>query len=186
VLFIGTFVPLQGVEVIARAIVLLQSRPEIRFRIVGDGQSAASVQAILDQAGCTNVEWERGWQTAESLAAEIRAADICLGIFDAGDKAQRVWPLKNYGYMAVGRALISADTPAARALQQQHAGAQSWAGVAPGKPDELAAMIVELAADPARRSAYAEAAAAFFRQHLSGEVSLQALRRSLLVGMRQD
>ena len=63
---------------------------------------------------CANVEWERGWQSAEALAAAIRAADICLGIFGAGDKAQRVWPLKNYSYIAVGRDLISDDTPEAR------------------------------------------------------------------------
>jgi len=178
VLFIGTFVPLQGVDVIARAIVQLRAQPQIRFRLIGSGQSAGDVQAILAQAGCTNVSWERGWQSAQALADEIAGADICLGIFGAGDKTQRVWPLKNYAYMAVGRALISAATPAAQALA---AGSPepAWASVNAGDPDALAAMIVALAADPARRQRLADAAASLYRTHLSNAVSLAMLKDSL-------
>lgn len=184
VLFIGTFVPLQGVDVIARAIVLLRAQPHIRFRIIGDGQSAGEVQSILAQAGCTNVDWERGWQSAQALAEEIGKADICLGIFGSSAKAARVWPLKNYAYMAVGRALISADTPAARTL----AGAADapWAVVEAARPDRLAQMIVELAADPARRMHYAQAACSFYSANLSNAIALAQLRRSLAAGTGQQ
>lgn len=174
VLFIGTFVPLQGVDVIAEAIVLLRDHPGLRFRIIGDGQTAARVAAILAAGSCTNVEWERGWQSAEALAAAIRAADICLGIFGPGEKAQRVWPLKNYSYMAVGRALISADTPAARALQGA-AAEPAWTSVPAGQPAALARAIAALADDPARRARDAAAAAAFYQRHLSNASSLHIL-----------
>lgn len=178
VLFIGTFVPLQGVDVIADAIVLLRDHPGLRFRLIGDGQTAPKVAAILDAAGCTNVAWERNWQSADALAAEIRAADICLGVFGAGDKAQRVWPYKNYGYMAVGRALISADTPAARAMAADGS-EPAWASVPAGRPDLLAAAIVALKNDPVERSRMARAAADYYRDHLSTPSSVAILAARL-------
>ena len=178
VLFIGTFVPLQGVDVIAEAIVLLRAQPGLRFRLIGDGQSAQRVAAILAGAGGADLHWERDWQSAEALSAEIAAADICLGIFGGGDKAQRVWPYKNYGYMAAGRALITADTPAARALAM--AGAEAaWASVPAQRPDLLAAQIVALAGDPGRRIRLARAAVHHYRQHLSNAASLALLAQRL-------
>ncbi len=169
VLFIGTFVPLQGVEIIARAIVLLQDRTDLHFRLIGDGQSAAGVAAILAGSPPVQVSWERSWQSAEVLADEIRGADICLGIFGAGDKAQRVWPFKNYGTMAVGRALISADTPAARAMLDDEEPA--WVSVPADRPDLLAEAIIALAKNPGERSRLACAAAAYYRRHLSNQHS---------------
>lgn len=185
VLFIGTFVPLQGVDVIAQAIVLLGTRSDLRFRIIGDGQTAAAVAAILSQHACSNVSWERGWQSAEALAAEIRAADICLGIFGGGDKTQRVWPFKNYSYMAVGRALISADTPAARAMQTDGA-APAWHGVPAQRPDLLAQAILDLAQDGQLRVRLAEAAAAYYQRYLANARSLDILATSLGGGPREQ
>ena len=177
VLFIGTFVPLQGVDVIAKAIVSLRDQPGLKFRIIGSGQSAPEVEAILAAGQCDNVHWERGWQSAQALAAEIRQADICLGIFGAGEKAQRVWPLKNYGYMAVGRALITAGTPAARHLAGE--APAPWVEVPAGDPAALAQAIAGLAADPVRRAACARAAAQFYQDHMTNAASLQALVDSL-------
>ncbi len=178
-LFIGTFVPLQGVDVIARAMLLLRARSDISFRFIGNGQSAAQVQALLAAEGYTALAWETGWQSAQQLAAAIAEADICLGIFGAGDKAQRVWPFKNYSYMAVGRALITARTRAEAALGEQAEGAPPWTSVPAERPDLLAQAIAELADDPATRVRQARAAAAFYRAHLANAVSLAALRRSL-------
>ncbi len=177
VLFIGTFVPLQGVDVIAQAIVLLRDQPQLTFRIIGNGQAAPEVAAILEAAQCRNVHWERDWQSAEALAAEIGQADICLGIFGAGEKAQRVWPLKNYAYMAVGRALITAGTPAARQLAGNDPA--PWVEVPPGDPAALAQAIAGLAADPARRLACARGAGQFYQDRLANRASLQALVDSL-------
>jgi glycosyltransferase involved in cell wall biosynthesis len=174
VLFVGTFVPLQGVEVIARAIALLRSHKYIRFHLIGNGQTAEEVAAILDSAGCTNVLWERNWQSAPALAKEIQRSDICLGIFGSGNKTQRVWPFKNYSYMAIGRAMITADTCAARAMLE-NSSEKPFLTVQPGQPEELARAIVELADNPEQRSRYAKASRLYYEQYLANAVSLQKL-----------
>lgn len=174
VLFVGTFVPLQGAEVIARAIALLRSHKYIRFRLIGNGQTAEEVAAILDSASCTNILWERSWQSASALAKEIQQSDICLGIFGSSKKTQRVWPLKNYAYMAIGRAMITADTCAARAMLEK-SGDKPFLTVQPGQPEELARAIVELADNPERRSRYAEASRLYYEKYLANAVSLQKL-----------
>jgi glycosyltransferase involved in cell wall biosynthesis len=46
----------------------------------------------------------------------IRASDLCLGIFGESGKASRVIPNKVYEAMAVGKAVITGDSPAAREL----------------------------------------------------------------------
>lgn len=178
VLFIGTFVPLQGVDVIARAIVLLQLQQRVHCRLIGNGQTARAVASILESADCTNYTWERHWQSAANLAMEIQRSDICLGIFGDGEKSQRVWPLKNYAYMATGRTIVTADTCVAREILND-SGEDSFKTVAPGHPEELAQAIIDLANNPKQRSYYAEASRRYYERHLSNTVSLNRLLQAL-------
>ncbi|MBI2313369.1 MAG: glycosyltransferase [Betaproteobacteria bacterium] len=174
VLFVGTFIPLHGAEVIAGAARLLADRPDIRFRLVGDGQTAPEVGAVLGQ-GAAHVEWERGWQSSARLAAEIARADICVGIFGGGDKAQRICPLKVYAYCAVGRAVITGETRWTRetlaALDYE-----PFVQVPPGSPEALAGAIVRMATDPQLRIAYARAGRRFYEQELSNAIALRRIR----------
>ena len=50
------------------------------------------------------------------LNREIREAHLCLGIFGVTPKALRVIPCKVYDSLAVGRPVVTADTPGAREL----------------------------------------------------------------------
>ena len=174
VLFIGTFVPLQGVDVIAHAAVSLESRRDIRFRLVGFGQTAKAVEQIFRNHSPSNVDWITPWMDSEDLAREIRSADICLGIFGAGPKVQRVWPLKNYAYMAVGRAIITADTLQAHQMLQR-TDAAPFLTVPPGDPAALATAIAGLAADPERRRRYAENARTFYEKNLSSQDAVKQI-----------
>ncbi len=178
VLFIGTFVPLQGVDVIAHAAVALASRHDIRFRLIGSGQMAKAVERILASRRPTNVEWVTQWTDGENLADEIRRADICLGIFGTGPKTQRVWPLKNYAYMAIGRAVITGATLQAEHLLQR-ADSAPFLTVPPGDPAALAFAIVELASNPDRRRTYAESARRFYEQHLCSRIALEQIGMQL-------
>lgn len=179
VLFVGTFVPLQGVEVIAQAIVLLQEHQHIQFRLIGDGQTSVNVAAILESAGCTNVTWEHRWQSATEVARAIEETDICLGIFGTSEKSQRVWPLKNYAYMASGRAIITADTLAAREMLSNSEN-DPFQTVPAGESEELARSIAGLANNPGRRIALANASRLYYEQHLSNAVALSKLVGHLL------
>lgn len=174
VLFVGTFVPLQGVEVIAQAIALLQAHQYIHFRLIGDGQTSMKVAAILESAGWTNVTWERHWQSAAALAEAIGQSDICLGIFGGSEKSQRVWPLKNYAYMATGRAIITADTREAREILSSSEN-EPFMTVPAGQPKELARAIIELANHPERRMCLAKSSRLYYEQYLSNAASLSKL-----------
>ena len=174
VLFIGTFVPLQGVDVIAKSILLLRGHPTIRFRIIGYGQTAESFRKIVEHDSCKNYVWIQDWQDAETLAAEIRAADICLGIFGTTDKAQRVWPFKNYFYMSIGRPIITGDTVCARELSRQ-VNPPPLVMTPTGDPKALAEAILSLAENVDACATYARNSRSFYDQHLSNAISVQAI-----------
>ena len=178
VLFIGTFVPLQGVEVIAQAAVILSTHKDVRFRIIGSGQTAKAVERIFAGERPANVEWITQWMDSEHLAEEIRSADICLGIFGAGPKAQRVWPLKNYLYMAIGRPIITGDTVLARHMLQQ-ADSMPFLTVPNNDPAALASAVVDLAKSPDRRREYAVNAGFFYQKHLGSRIALEQITSRL-------
>jgi len=52
------------------------------------------------------------WLDIHELPSRIAKADIVLGIFEVTSKVQRVVPNKVYQALAVGRPVITADTPA--------------------------------------------------------------------------
>lgn len=174
ILFIGTFVPLQGVEVIAQAAAILGARNDIRFRIIGSGQTAEAVKRIFASKRPANVEWITRWMDSEHLAEEIRNADICLGIFGTGPKAQRVWPLKNYAYMAIGRSIITGDTLQTRHMLQQ-ADSALFLTVPNGDPEKLATAIISLAQSQERRKGYVKNARYFYDTKLSSRVAFEKL-----------
>ena len=109
VLFVGTLVPLHGIETILEAIRLVSKRSNIHFKLIGNGQDAPIVEAWL-RAYSLPLTWEKEWQPSNRLAEEISQADICLGIFGAGNKTQRVCPFKMYAYASMGRAIINGET----------------------------------------------------------------------------
>lgn len=162
VLFIGTFVPLQGTEVIAQAIALLGERTDIEFVLIGDGQQADAVAPLLLQQA--NVHWKRGWQPADVLAAELARADICLGVFGGEGKAARVLPFKLYMALAAGKAIIS----------QQHYSTPDGCPPIPAlccqaNAQALAQAISELAANPVQRSQLGQQAQHYFHHYLSAQ-----------------
>ena len=110
VLYFGSILPLQGIEVILECIRLLQGNREIYFQVVGP------VKRKLGDNLC-NAEFIP-WLKEEELAEYIAAADLCLaGHFNAGiEKAKRTIPGKAYIYEAMGRPMILGDNSANREL----------------------------------------------------------------------
>ena len=141
VVFHGTFVPLQGLPTIVHAAKLLEPNG-IRFRIIGDGQERRVVEASRGELGAANVEFP-GRVPLQDMPREIAAASLCLGIFGTSAKAGRVVPNKVFECLAVGRPIVTADTPAIR-----DALAGQVATVPAGDPEALAREIRALLARP--------------------------------------
>ncbi len=116
VIFYGKFIPLHGIEIILEAAQRLAPEPGIHFTFYGNGQTYAAMRALAEELGLSRVSWRPGWLPAAELAREIAGADICLGIFGASAKAQRVIPTKAYVALAMGKPLVTMGSPTARRL----------------------------------------------------------------------
>jgi len=181
VLFHGTFIALQGIPTILEAAKLLE--PDgIPVRIVGAGQEQATVDELIAKLQPANVELV-GRLPLEEIPKEIASATLCLGIFGTTDKAHRVVPNKLFECLAVGRPVVTGDTPAIRS-----AFSENEVGMAEtGNPESLAAEVRRLIGDDETREKMALAGHlhyldAFADEPLSrtldAEVRLAASRRA--------
>ena len=168
--FYGSFIPLHGVETILDAAALLRDRADIRFRLVGNGQTTPDMRRLADARALTNVLFTgRVPQTSvegPSVLGEIRSADLLLGIFGSGRKAQMQVPLKVFEAMACAKPIVTADTPAVRELLVPD---RDLVVVPSGDGAALAAAIVSLKNDPTRRAALAAHGHATFEKRFRPE-----------------
>jgi glycosyltransferase involved in cell wall biosynthesis len=114
VLFFGSFLPLHGVETVVETARRISGADKaIRFHFIGSGQTHDQTRALASGFGLDNIDFE-GWLSQTELARRVAAtADVCLGIFGRTEKAGRVVPHKVFQAMALGKAVITARTPAA-------------------------------------------------------------------------
>lgn len=163
VLFYGTYIPLHGVGTIVAAAALLGDA-DVEVRLVGDGQERELVEQSARELGLSNIEFVPPIPLVE-LVDEIGAATVCLGIFGTSEKAMRVVPNKLFECVAVGRPVITGDTPAVRGAFPD--GCLSL--VPPGDPVALAAAIRQLLGDPDRRMGMVVRARDHYVANYSGE-----------------
>jgi glycosyltransferase involved in cell wall biosynthesis len=114
VLFFGSFLPLHGVDSVVEAARKIRGADKaVRFRFIGSGQTHDHVRSLASGYGLDNIDFD-GWLGQRDLARSVaERADVCLGIFGRTDKAGRVVPHKVFQAMALGKAVITARTPAA-------------------------------------------------------------------------
>jgi glycosyltransferase involved in cell wall biosynthesis len=170
VLFFGSFIPLQGPQVVVDAARLYQG-PPVRWVLLGKGPLRATCEARA--AGHEAIRFE-DWLPYEKLPERIRRADILLGVFGTTPKAGRVIPNKVFQSLASGRVVVTraADCYPEAVLAAADSGLE-W--VPAGDARALAERVAALAADPERLRRLGEAAALTSRQYFSEA----ALRRQL-------
>lgn len=174
VVFIGTFVPLQGTKIIAQAIDKLRGQDSPEFTLIGDGQQADEASRWLQDNPA--VSWLRGWQPADVIGAHLACADICLGIFGGDGKAARVLPFKLYMAMAAGKAIITQH-----AYSTPDGCPPIPAMTCDATPEALAEAITLLARDPERRIRLERQSRDYFERYLS-TTALAAHWERLLAG----
>jgi glycosyltransferase involved in cell wall biosynthesis len=112
--FHGNFMPLHGVPYIIQAANILKNE-NIKFQLVGRGHDYDASRKMAEDLGLKNIIWT-GRIPYESLPAYINKADVCLGIFGDTSKTETVIPNKIFEVIAMGKAIITADTEAVREL----------------------------------------------------------------------
>lgn len=116
VLHFGRYIPLHGLETVVRAAGILEEEGDgIRFLLIGDGEERRKVENLARELGLRSILF-RDSQPPERLAETIRDADLCLGIFGRTGKASRVVPNKVYEALAMGKPVVTGDSPAAREI----------------------------------------------------------------------
>jgi glycosyltransferase involved in cell wall biosynthesis len=144
VLFFGSFLPLHGAEAIIEAArIVAGNDPEIRFVLLGEGQTYPAVREAA--RGLKNVVF-LGRRDQRDLPALIAASDLCLGIFGRTEKARRVVPHKLIQSMAMGRAVVTARTSAVEEFFRDR---EHLFLCREPFPESLAATILELERDRA-------------------------------------
>lgn len=111
VLYFGSILPVQGVDVVLHAIEILQTAKNIHFLIIGP------ISNRFNKVQTENVTYIE-WLSQEELAKYISFSDLCLaGHFSSCvGKAKRTIPGKAYIYKAMGKDMILGDSPANREL----------------------------------------------------------------------
>jgi glycosyltransferase involved in cell wall biosynthesis len=174
VLFFGTYIPLHGIDTILRAADRLRTQPDIRFTLIGSGQTYDEMRRLASSLQLQNVTFIPQWVAYADLARYLQETDICLGIFGTTDKARRVIPCKIYNGLSMGKATITADTPAAREflVDGTHAVLSP-----PGDPEALAKAILRLRDDPEWRERIGRSGYDLFRTTLTPRHIGQDLKR---------
>ncbi|MEG3191892.1 glycosyltransferase [Lysobacter sp. D1-1-M9] len=171
VLFYGQFIPLHGAATIVAAAGLLRDEP-IEWQLVGRGQEAARIRAMLDNDPLPRVQWT-DWVEYGQLQRLLAAADLCLGIFGTSEKAASVIPNKVFQILAAGRPLVTRDSGAIRELLSPSSPCTYLvpAGDAGALADAVLAHRRSLAADGARRACH---------QRLNDRIDAAAIGRQFL------
>ncbi len=113
--YVGGYIPLHGIEKIARTIYLLKEEKKIRFVMIGQGRELPLFEKLCKKWHLESVELIP-WLPENMLPEHISRFDLCLGIFGDSVKAYTVIPNKVYEYSAMGKSTITMDSPAIREI----------------------------------------------------------------------
>ena len=113
--FWGTFIPLQGIQYIIKAAKILESDKQIKFILIGNGQTYNENKNLAENLKLNNLKFY-GFIPIKKLPDYIKTFDIGLGIFGDTPKTLQVIPNKIYEGNAMKLPMITSDTPAIREL----------------------------------------------------------------------
>jgi glycosyltransferase involved in cell wall biosynthesis len=178
--FHGTFIPLQGVQIILEAAKLLEPENDIHFRLTGGGQTFKEMRTLAEKLTLRNVDFLGSLpQTApsgDSVISELRKADVVLGIFGTGRKTDMVVPNKVYEGLACAKPVVTAETAALRELLD--CGHQALC-VPPGDSRALADALLRLKGDPVLRHSLGQAGHRAYKMSFAPTALARGLIRDL-------
>jgi len=110
VLYFGSILPLQGVDIVLKSAQILRENQSVHFTMIGPIKEEERAESSM----VTYIPW----LSQEQLAEAIADADLCLaGHFNKNiEKAKRTIPGKAFLYQAMKKPMILGDNPANREL----------------------------------------------------------------------
>lgn len=177
ILFFGSFIDLQGPEVIVAA---AQRVPEARWTMLGDGPQRSRCETA--GRGCDNLFFE-DWLPYEQLPQRIGRADIVLGIFGDSAKASRVIPNKVYQALACGRPVVTRHSDAYPTIVLDNPDMHGLFLTPPADPAALAEQIRTMLRQPDRFQSWGHQARLLFDHHFS-ETAIETALRELFAALK--
>ncbi|KKQ14718.1 MAG: hypothetical protein US28_C0031G0001, partial [Candidatus Daviesbacteria bacterium GW2011_GWA1_36_8] len=115
VVYYGLYSPLHGVEHIINAAKILKNQKNVKFLMVGDGQTFDQNYKLAKKNKLKNVIFYK--DATEDNAKEIlNSGHLFLGHAQNSPTVFRTLPNKVYQGLALGKVVITADTPASRGV----------------------------------------------------------------------
>jgi glycosyltransferase involved in cell wall biosynthesis len=149
--YVGVMGRQEGIDLLlraAQAIVHRHGRRDIHFGLVGGGTSLEAMKALAAELGVADYVTFTGRVPDAHLLAVLNTADVCVNPDVANEMNDKSTMNKIMEYMALGKPIVQFDLAEGRFSAQE---ASLYARR--NDPDDLAAKIVELVDDPARRAA---------------------------------
>ena len=163
VLYYGTFIPNHGVPYMIEAAKLLSDYKDIHFDFIGDGPDRTQSIEYVNKNGLINITFIE-WLDKESLVKRIAHAHISLGAFGTTPQSLMTVQNKIFESLAVGRTVITGDSPATR---QAFVHRENLYLCERADPDALAYAILTLYKDPTLQKKIAEMGYATYQQKYS-------------------
>ena len=172
VLFYGSFLPLQGIDVIIEAAKQTAGLP-LRWTLLGDGDLRSDMERKAK--GMNNISFEP-WLDYAVLPHRLSRAHILLGIFGETMKANLVIPNKMFQSMALGKPVI---TRYADAYRDTLADSPIIGWLPPGDSHALANMVVSWSHDTEKLKERGRETRKLFESFFSKEKSKAMLSHML-------
>jgi glycosyltransferase involved in cell wall biosynthesis len=162
-LYHGTVGSRHGLDIAVHAVALAREDVEdLELRIIGDGDYFERVRRLVDELGVQdNVVLEQQFFPIEQLLPVIEQAGVGIVPILDDPFTRFMLPVKLLEYVAVGVPVIASQTDTIRAYFD----GTMICLCAPGDPEDLAAKIVELYDEPAKREALVAGASGFNSRH---------------------
>lgn len=160
--FTGSLKMWHGVDTLMEAFRAFRAtEARAHLLICGDGPKRGWIDGFIAGAGLQNAVTMTGWVDHADLPSLIARMDVATAPYPTSD-AHYFSPLKLYEYLAMGLPVAASNIGQTAELL---AGSPAACLLPPGDAGQLAHALAELAADPDRRLAMAQAAAREGAQH---------------------
>ena len=145
VLYVGSYIPLHGTEVIIEAAKISQDKDEDTFFLmIGKGPDLAKCKALSEKYDLKNIEF-KGFMSLEELNYYYNAADVNLGLFSTGERANSVVLNKTNDSFRVGKPHLTLETDA---MKEVFVDNEDIFYVKDIKPETLADKIIKIKNNP--------------------------------------
>ncbi|MFH1800251.1 MAG: glycosyltransferase family 4 protein [Candidatus Omnitrophota bacterium] len=156
VLYQGQLHDCQYVKLFLKAAKTISDNPgarHMKFMVLGDGSQLEALKKFSKTLELRESIIFVGSVPHSDVPMYIAAADICIAPFEDNEITRCKSPLKIVEYLASGKAIVASDVGEVRNMM-----GDAGIIVPAGQPDRIAAGIMELAGDDARRKTMAVAA----------------------------